>query len=120
MGDREFSDIQIFQHSGKGIPLFITGHKKLPASRLFVGNGSLSYKKIIYRAAVSQKLRNTGLQLLRKILPDLVTGKQERTLRLTFPTHGTPRTLGSAGGLRYTPQNALKFYNPLWWYFVNN
>jgi len=27
MNDREFSDIQIFQHSGKGIPLFMTGHK---------------------------------------------------------------------------------------------
>ena len=24
---REFSDIEIFQHSGKGIPLFMTGHK---------------------------------------------------------------------------------------------
>jgi hypothetical protein len=27
MNDREFSDIQIFQHSGKGIPLFMIGHK---------------------------------------------------------------------------------------------
>ena len=27
MNDREFSDIQIFQHSGKGIPLFMNGHK---------------------------------------------------------------------------------------------
>jgi hypothetical protein len=27
MSDPEFSDIQIFQHSGKGIPLFMTGHK---------------------------------------------------------------------------------------------
>ena len=34
MNDREFSDIEVFQHSGKGIPLFMTGHKKLPASRL--------------------------------------------------------------------------------------
>jgi hypothetical protein len=25
--DREFSDIEIFQHSGKGIPLFMNGHK---------------------------------------------------------------------------------------------
>jgi hypothetical protein len=33
----------------------------LPASRLFVGTGPSSYKKIIYRAAVSQKLRNTVL-----------------------------------------------------------
>jgi len=27
MNGREFSDIEIFQHSGKGIPLFMTGHK---------------------------------------------------------------------------------------------
>jgi len=27
MNDREFSDIENFQHSGKGIPLFMTGHK---------------------------------------------------------------------------------------------
>jgi len=28
----------------------------------FVGNGPSSYKKIIYWAAVSQRLRNTGLE----------------------------------------------------------
>jgi hypothetical protein len=27
MNDREFSDIEIFQHSGKRIPLFMIGHK---------------------------------------------------------------------------------------------
>jgi len=27
MNDREFLDIEIFQHSGKGIPLFVTGRK---------------------------------------------------------------------------------------------
>jgi hypothetical protein len=27
MNERDFSDIDIFQHSGKGIPLFMTGHK---------------------------------------------------------------------------------------------
>jgi len=27
MNDSEFSDIEIFQHSGKGILLFMTGHK---------------------------------------------------------------------------------------------
>jgi hypothetical protein len=26
MNVREYSDIKIFQHSGKGIPLFMTGH----------------------------------------------------------------------------------------------
>jgi hypothetical protein len=27
MNDREFSDIEIFQNSGKGIPLFMIGNK---------------------------------------------------------------------------------------------
>jgi hypothetical protein len=27
INDQEFSDIEIFQHSRKGIPLFMTGHK---------------------------------------------------------------------------------------------
>jgi hypothetical protein len=27
MNDRGFSDIEIFQHAGKGIPLFMAGHK---------------------------------------------------------------------------------------------
>jgi hypothetical protein len=27
MNDQEFSDIELFQHSGKGIPLFMTGQK---------------------------------------------------------------------------------------------
>ena len=29
MNDREFPGIEIFQHSGKGIPLFMTRHKNL-------------------------------------------------------------------------------------------
>jgi hypothetical protein len=28
MNDSEFSDIEIVQHSGKGTPLFMSGHKK--------------------------------------------------------------------------------------------
>jgi hypothetical protein len=28
MSEREFQDIEIFQHSGKGTTLFMTGHKK--------------------------------------------------------------------------------------------
>jgi len=27
MNNREFSDIKIFRHSGKGMPLVMTGHK---------------------------------------------------------------------------------------------
>ena len=34
----------------------------------FVGTGPSSYKKRIYRAAVSQKLRNTGLDKRRDTL----------------------------------------------------
>jgi hypothetical protein len=58
--DREFSDIEIFQHSGKGIPLFITGHKNLLAIRIFVGTGP-RLKKMIYGAACKQRLRNAAL-----------------------------------------------------------
>jgi len=38
----------------------------------FVGTGPLSYKKRIYRAAVSQRLRNTGL---RKAGSEITAGK---------------------------------------------
>jgi hypothetical protein len=61
MNDREFSDIEIFQHSGKGIPLFMFGHKNCLQ---FVGTGPSSYKKKNYRAAVSQRLRNTSVDHL--------------------------------------------------------
>ena len=64
MNDWEFSDIEIFQHSGKGIPLFMTGHKigKVFTNE-FVGTGSSSYEKWIYRATVSQRLRNTDVDV---------------------------------------------------------
>jgi hypothetical protein len=46
MNDWEFSDIEIFQHSGKGIQLFMTGHKigKVFTNK-FVGTGPSSYEK---------------------------------------------------------------------------
>jgi len=67
MNDREFSDIEIFQHSGKGIPLFMTGHKNWKGKYLRVNllrPGPRLTKKRIYRAAVSQSLRNSGLAYL--------------------------------------------------------
>jgi hypothetical protein len=39
MSDREFSDIEIFQHSGKGIPLFMTGHKNFLQADYLLGPG---------------------------------------------------------------------------------
>jgi hypothetical protein len=57
MSDREFSDIQIFQHSGKAIPLFMIGHKKCLQADYLLGPGYLRLikkKTRIYRAAVSQ------------------------------------------------------------------
>jgi hypothetical protein len=45
MSDREFSDIEIFQHSGKGIPVFMTGHKNCLQADYFFGTGPSSYKK---------------------------------------------------------------------------
>jgi hypothetical protein len=35
MSDQEFSDIETFRHSGKGIPLFMTGHKRQKASSIY-------------------------------------------------------------------------------------
>jgi hypothetical protein len=61
MNDREFSDIEIFQHSRKEMPLFMTGHKNCLQSDYLLGPGPLLIKKRICRAAVSQRLRNTGL-----------------------------------------------------------
>jgi hypothetical protein len=45
MNDREFSDIQIFQHSRKGIPLFMTGHKNCLQSDYLLGPGPRLIKK---------------------------------------------------------------------------
>jgi hypothetical protein len=45
MGDREFSDIQIFQHLGKGIPLFITSHKNCLQADYLLGLGPHLIKK---------------------------------------------------------------------------
>jgi hypothetical protein len=45
MSDREFSDIEIFQHSGKGIPLFMTGHKNCLQADYLLGLGPLFIKK---------------------------------------------------------------------------
>jgi hypothetical protein len=45
MSDREFSDIQIFQHSGKGIPLFMTDHKKCLQADYLLGPGPRLIKK---------------------------------------------------------------------------
>jgi hypothetical protein len=62
MSDGEFSDIEIFQHSGKGIQLFMTGHNNCLQADYLLGPGPSSYKKRIYRAVVSQRLRNTALE----------------------------------------------------------
>jgi hypothetical protein len=61
MSDREFSDTQIFQHSGKGIPLFMTGHKNCLQADYLLGPDPPLIKKRIYRAAVPQRLRNIDL-----------------------------------------------------------
>jgi hypothetical protein len=45
MNDREFSDIQIFQHSGKGIPLFMAGHKNCLQADYMLGPGPRLIKK---------------------------------------------------------------------------
>jgi hypothetical protein len=39
MSEGEFSEIQIFQHSGKGIPLFKTGHNNCLQADYLLGPG---------------------------------------------------------------------------------
>jgi hypothetical protein len=62
MRDREFSDIEIFQNSGKAIPLFMAGHKNCLQADYLLAPDPRLIKKGIYRAAVSQRLRNTALE----------------------------------------------------------
>jgi hypothetical protein len=45
MNDREFSDIEIFQHSGKGIPLFMIGHKNYLQADCLLGPDPRFIKK---------------------------------------------------------------------------
>jgi hypothetical protein len=45
MSDWEFLDIQIFQHSGKGIPLFMIDHKNCLQSDYLFGPGPRLIKK---------------------------------------------------------------------------
>jgi hypothetical protein len=45
MNDWEFSGIEIFQHSGKGIPLFMAGHKNCPEAEYLFGPGPRLVRK---------------------------------------------------------------------------
>jgi hypothetical protein len=45
MTGQEFSDIEIFQHSGKGILLFMTGHKNCLQSEYLLGTDPRLKKK---------------------------------------------------------------------------
>jgi hypothetical protein len=45
VSDREFSDIEILQHSGKGIPPFMTGHKNYLQADYLLGPGPRLIKK---------------------------------------------------------------------------
>jgi hypothetical protein len=45
MNDREFSDIEIFRHSGKEIPLFMAGHTNCLQADYLLGPGPRLIKK---------------------------------------------------------------------------
>jgi hypothetical protein len=64
LGDREFSDIQIFQYSGKGIPLFMTGHKNCLQADFLLGPGPRLIKKNI-----KKNLPGRGLTKVEKHIP---------------------------------------------------
>jgi hypothetical protein len=54
MNDREFSDIEIFQHSGKGIPLFMIGHKNCLQADYLLGPGPRLIKKKLPRRGLTK------------------------------------------------------------------
>jgi hypothetical protein len=56
MNDQEFSDIEIFQHSGKGIPPFMTGHKNCLQPDYLLGPGHRLIK-IIFTGPKRGKFR---------------------------------------------------------------
>jgi hypothetical protein len=58
MSDREFSHIQIFQHSGKAIPLFMTGHKNCLQADYLLEPGRRLIKKE-FTGLRSHKVRET-------------------------------------------------------------
>jgi hypothetical protein len=45
MNDREFSDIEIFQYSGQGIPRFMIGHKNCLQADYYLGPDPRLIKK---------------------------------------------------------------------------
>jgi hypothetical protein len=75
MGDREFSDIQIFQHSGKGIPLFIIGHKNYLQADYLLGPVPRLKKKLPGRGLTKvEKHCSTGPEGCKGLrLPDFKT-----------------------------------------------
>jgi hypothetical protein len=58
MNDREFSDMEIFQYSGKGISLFMIGHKNCLQADYLLGPGPRLIKK--------KNLQNRGLTKVEK------------------------------------------------------
>jgi hypothetical protein len=54
MNNREFSEVQIFQHSGKGIPLFMTGHKNCLQADYLLEPGPRLIKKKKFTGPRSQ------------------------------------------------------------------
>jgi hypothetical protein len=70
MSDREFSDIQIFQHSGKGIPLFVTGHKNYLQADYLLGPGLRLIRKE-FTGPRSHKGCETLVYMTVNILPSI-------------------------------------------------
>jgi hypothetical protein len=55
MNDGEFSDIEIFQHSGKEIQLFVAGHKNCLQADYLLGPGPRLIKKKEFTGPRSHK-----------------------------------------------------------------
>jgi hypothetical protein len=66
MSDRDFSDFQILQHSGKGIPLFMTGHKNCLHSDYMLGPGPRLIKKNLLARGLTKVEKNCSISTKRR------------------------------------------------------
>jgi hypothetical protein len=106
MSAREFSDIEIFQNSGKGIPLFMAGHKNCLQADYLLGPGPRLIKK---RNLPGRGLMKVEKHCLRQYMPKKypnihdITYFVQRTTRITiFSEYGdrVSETLKSSGQAR--------------------
>jgi hypothetical protein len=69
MNDREFSDIQMFQRSGRGIPLFMIGHKNCLQADYLLGPGPRLIKKNLPGRGLTKVEKHCPIQWIPLLFP---------------------------------------------------